>query len=44
VFKQQMQQIKDEITPFGVIDRGEPETQFVEDGDVWNIVAEDSFW
>jgi hypothetical protein len=44
VFKQQMQQIEDEITPFGVIDRGEPETQFVEDGDVWNIVAEDSFW
>lgn len=44
VFKQQMQQIEDEITPFGVIDRGEPETTFVEDGDVWHIASEDSFW
>jgi hypothetical protein len=37
IFENQMQQIEDEMTPFGIIDRGDPEESFVEDGDIWNI-------
>jgi len=36
VYQQQMDQIEDELTPFGAIDTGIQKTEFVEDGVVWS--------
>lgn len=36
IYKQQMEQIEEELTPFGFIDDGTPETEFVSDGVVWS--------
>ena len=36
VYKQQMMQIEDELTPFGFVDTGLDETTFVADNIVWS--------
>jgi hypothetical protein len=36
MYKQQMLQIEEELTPFGFIDDGSEETMFVEDNVVWS--------
>ena len=46
IFEHQIQQIEDELTPFGFIEDGressEPE-QFVEGGDLWSV-AKNTNW
>jgi hypothetical protein len=40
LYDNQMKQIEEELTPFGLIINGTEEETFIEDGDLWTIVKD----
>jgi hypothetical protein len=44
MFNAQMRQIEEELTPFGLVENGLEVEQFVEHGDLWNVVKKDDDW